>query len=659
GPRFGPLLISEVQYYPGIFHEDFNLGDVERFNEVSGNWLAVDRRYRATPATVGNDAVTIIDVNDVLWEDYVVETDINMTSAGGGYRSNAVVVFDYHSPTDFKFAGAFADPGRWVIGHRTAGGWQVDAQLNQPIEPNTNYDLELRVIGSTATLSVDGDPAVVHDFGVGATLHDGALGLGTYNAVASFGMMSVEPAAESDLEFIEICNPTSQPVNLAEWLDNPHDVQLEYLADYQLDQAVGMSFDENTIIGAQSVLVVLSFDPNRPENAPRTAAFREFYGIGDEVPLTGGYSGNLGNGGERVWLMHPDSPPLGRNDFVPHYLEDEVHYDDLAPWPTGADGNGFSLHRVGADLWGDDPASWTAAAPSPGTSLLIAAPQVVGRYVFYNNSSFDGNSADANTDDDQAIADKTPLGPGQIATFDNYTSYHRGINGVMVDIVDPARAISADDFRFHVGNDDDPSSWAEALPPTTITVREGAGAGGSDRVTFIWDDLAIRNQWLQVTVLADNLGLDADDVFYFGNAVAETGNAATDARVTTIDLLLTRNNPRSFLNPAQIDFAYDHNRDGRVNTTDVLLARNNQTSFLDALRLIDLPGLPPAAAAEPLAAAPAERQEPAPAAIPSDALPAKLVWLYDFDDDGRDNRPSKNGGAAEEALDKLLASYWP
>jgi len=654
GPRFGPLVISEVQYYPGIFHEDFNLGDVDRFHEVSGNWSTTsDGRYRATPAVTDGDAVSIIDVNDVLQEDYVLETDLNMTAAAGGYRSNAVVVFDYRSPADFKFAGAFADQNRWVIGRRTAGGWQVDASLAQVIEPGRNYDVELRVDGSTATLSVESDEAVFHDFG--ETLHDGALGLGTYDAVASFGMMSVEPPAESDLEFIEICNPTSEPVNLAQWLTNPHDDQLQYFADFRLRQGIGMEFDENTIIDAQSVLVVLPFDPHRPENELRTAAFREFYGLGPDVPLAGGYGGNLGNGGERVRLMRPDSPPINRIEFVPHYIEDEVHYDDFAPWPQAADGNGLSLHRLGTDLWGDDPANWTAAAPSPGTSPLVAVPEVVGRHVFYNNSSYDGNSADANTNDDLAIAsDKTPLLPGQVATFENYTSYYRGINGVFVDIVDPAGMISVDDFRFHVGNHDDPSGWAKAPPPTMFTVREGAGVGGSDRATFVWDDFAIQNQWLQVTVLADNLGLAHDDVFYFGNAVAEVGNDPGDAQVNTIDLLLARNNPRSFLEPAEIDFPYDHNRDGRVNTTDVLLARNNQTSFLDALRLIDLSDLQPAAAEQPVAASPG--QDPAPAAMPREALPIQLAWLGDFDNDP-DDRPSEKRGGVEEAVDRLLAMY--
>jgi len=219
-----------------------------------------------------------------------------------------------------------------------------------------------------------------------------------------------------------------------------------------------------------------------------------------------------------------------------------------------------------------------------------ANAEVVGQHIFYNNSAFDGNAPEPGATDDEAIAaDKTALLPGEMVSAANYTNYHRGINGIMVDIsglpdgVTPALG----DFLFHVGNDDRPGDW-EAAPTPTITVRDGAGTGRSDRVTITWDDNAIQNEWLQVTVRPDRLGLAEDDVFYFGNAVAETGNSDSDARVTVADVLLTRHNPRGILNPAPIDFPYDFNRDGRVNATDVLLARNHQTSFPDALELIDL-----------------------------------------------------------------------
>jgi hypothetical protein len=213
--------------------------------------------------------------------------------------------------------------------------------------------------------------------------------------------------------------------------------------------------------------------------------------------------------------------------------------------------------------------------------------------VFYNNSAWDANDPGANSNDDNAIApDKIALLPGGVASFANYTSYSRGINGIMVDIAGLAGTPTTDDFLFNVGNDNSPAGWASAPAPSIIAVRPGAGTGGSDRVTIIWPDNAIQKQWLQVTILATaNSGLAAPDIFYFGNAMGESGDSPTDAKVTPADELLTRVNERTLLNPAPIDFPYDFDRDKRVGPADELIARVNQTTSLNALNLIDLSGL--------------------------------------------------------------------
>jgi hypothetical protein len=185
----------------------------------------------------------------------------------------------------------------------------------------------------------------------------------------------------------------------------------------------------------------------------------------------------------------------------------------------------------------------------------------------------------------------------------------------MVDVAELPGAPTLDDFSLRVGSNDDPSTWANA-PDPVITLRPGEGAGGTDRITLTWPDGAIRGQWLQVTVQATAATALAEaDVFYFGNAVGEAGNASGDAKVNATDMLLARNNPRTFLNPAPIDYAYDYNRDGKVNATDMLLARNNPTNFLTALKLItpatEAPLPPPAALADDQGASPASPLDPA------------------------------------------------
>src|SRR5207253_1704481 len=89
------------------------------------------------------------------------------------------------------------------------------------------------------------------------------------------------------------------------------------------------------------------------------------------------------------------------------------------------------------------------------------AASVVGHATFYNRSTFDGFDDASGALDDSAIAsDKRALLPGETASFANYTSYWRGINGIMVDIANlPTGALSAADFGFKVGNSNTPSSW--------------------------------------------------------------------------------------------------------------------------------------------------------------------------------------------------------
>ena len=225
------------------------------------------------------------------------------------------------------------------------------------------------------------------------------------------------------------------------------------------------------------------------------------------------------------------------------------------------------------------------------TPITIVLP-VVGRHVLYNDSAFDGNDPAASSADDGAIAtDKAALLPGEIASFANYTSYSKGINGVMVDIGTLTAAPVAADFQFKVGNSNDPSTWATAPDPTGITVRPDEGVSGTDRVTILWTDNAIEKQWLQITVKATaNTGLATDDVFYFGNAIGETGNSAADAEVTPADEIGVRNNPHDIkTNPAAIDDAYDFNRDKKVGPTDQVISRNNGTNSSTALQLITVP----------------------------------------------------------------------
>jgi len=231
---------------------------------------------------------------------------------------------------------------------------------------------------------------------------------------------------------------------------------------------------------------------------------------------------------------------------------------------------------------------------------------VVGRRLLYNNSAFDGNSPAANAADDAAVpADKQgalpgePLGPANVSTFT------RGINGIVLDVrnlpADPegyeALGLNQEDFQFRAGSAGSPSSWLLAPPPTSVTVRRGAGAGGSDRVTVLFADAAIRNTWLEVEVLADgHTGLAVPDVFYFGSLVGDTGDSATAFRVNALDLGAVK---KALNGTAGITSRVDFNRDGRINALDLGAAKLNLNRSLAAPPAISLAASVATAALEP------------------------------------------------------------
>jgi len=216
---------------------------------------------------------------------------------------------------------------------------------------------------------------------------------------------------------------------------------------------------------------------------------------------------------------------------------------------------------------------------------------IVGRYIFYNQSTF--NFAG----DDAAIApDKSPYFVDQgVAGEHTVTSYDRGINGIMVDVANAGGTLTAADFTFKIGKSNSPSSWALAPAPSAIAVRPGEGVNGSDRVTITWSDGAIKNTWLEVTVEGNdeiggfntNTGLVSSDVFYFGNRVGDSFASTPGVSFVTnaTDEIGARTNTGFGVAITNI---FDFNRDMVVNATDQIIARTN-TGFMTRLNLVTNP----------------------------------------------------------------------
>ena len=159
---------------------------------------------------------------------------------------------------------------------------------------------------------------------------------------------------EDNFEFVEICNTGTITENLDHW---------------RLRGGTDFDFTSSHSLAPGGLLVIVAFDPiTEPAKA---TAFRAEYGIDGTIPLVGPFTdGPLGNDTGTVRLQRPDSPPAGEPTFYPQVTEDEVIYQNLAPWPLDADGNGDSLNRLGPSYFGNFAASWIDNFPSPGGKFL-------------------------------------------------------------------------------------------------------------------------------------------------------------------------------------------------------------------------------------------------------------------------------------------------
>jgi hypothetical protein len=172
--------------------------------------------------------------------------------------------------------------------------------------------------------------------------------------------VGTNPAGSAGIEFIELQNLTGVAVPL---YDPAHPTNR-----WKLAGAVSFDFPPNTILAPGGLLVVVPFDPI--SDLAERARFEALYGT--NAALAGPYRGKLDNAGESLELYRPDAPqapPRPDAGFVPAILVERVRYSPEEPWPAAAAGTGASLQRLQAAGYGNDPANWAAAQPSPGLPL--------------------------------------------------------------------------------------------------------------------------------------------------------------------------------------------------------------------------------------------------------------------------------------------------
>lgn len=190
-----------------------------------------------------------------------------------------------------------------------------------------------------------------------SALNEAAFTVGEPGLPLRISEIMYHPAGGEAFEFVEVQNTGTLPLDLARFRF----------------EGIDYVFPDPTSLPPGATLVIASED--------NPAAFQEHY---PGVAVFGWFAGRLDNGGERLAIVDREGDPVTT-----------VHYDDEAGWPSGADGEGFSLEAV--DLQGDPqaPANWQSSFTVGGTPGLPAVPLASGA-VILNEVMADNLSAVAN-----------------------------------------------------------------------------------------------------------------------------------------------------------------------------------------------------------------------------------------------------------------------
>ncbi|MBN1671398.1 MAG: lamin tail domain-containing protein [Kiritimatiellae bacterium] len=342
-PVYGVILINEVLSHTDPPLEDaIELYNADPSNSVHvGNWFVSDNAGELTKYKIPSGTYIAPLGYLVLYE-----ADFN-------YDTNSPSCFEISSHGEEIWLSSAGFSGN-LTGYRTMvkfGAAENGVSFGRYVRADGRADFEAM---SRRTFGAD-NPGSLAEF---------RTGTGLPNAYPRVGPVVINeimyhPAGDGD-EFVELRNITGSPVPL-------HDPAYPSNT-WMLGAAVDFFFPTGKSIPANGYALVTGIDP---------AVFRARYGIDAAVEVFGPYAGKLDNAGESVKLYRPDTPE--EDGYVPCIRVDRVKYNDRAPWPEAADGDGPSLERIDSTLHGNDPCNWTVGYPggTPGEANNVAGKAIL------------------------------------------------------------------------------------------------------------------------------------------------------------------------------------------------------------------------------------------------------------------------------------------
>jgi hypothetical protein len=375
--------------------EDFSLTIIDPANPDLGSWDEKDSwRASAYPGgSPGRDdtgevpAPGSVVINEILAHSHenapdwieLYNTTASPIDIGGWYISDSNI-----NLTKYKIA-----EGTMIAPH----GYRVyyeDQNFNNPSDPGSLTGFALSENGESVYLSSSQDGLLTgyreaEDFGASQT----AVSFGRYfkRSTGNYNFVAMSQTTPGSAN----AYPEVGPIVISEMMYNPDwpvggsytNDQYEYIELRNISSGPVMLYDDLTGLAWK---FTDGIDFTFPDDAPVTIpaggvilvvknpqAFSWRY---PEVPsnkIFGPYEGSLDNAGETVELSMPGEVDTLGNAF--YIRVDRVSYSDgshpqdnpggIDLWPSQADGEGDSLTRKVLSDYGNDPANWTAAIPSP------------------------------------------------------------------------------------------------------------------------------------------------------------------------------------------------------------------------------------------------------------------------------------------------------
>jgi len=177
---------------------DFNDGSMSAFATDSGSFTVSGGALRVAAASQGGDAAAVFYHDEYLPIYYELAAAIAIDKAQAGWEGNAYVIFDYFSPTDFKFAGINQKTNKVELGYRDAAGWNVVAQSPLKVWEERYYQMLIAVNGTAVTIVVDGREQMTYVFGARMIygeaygLNKGMVGFGSQRSRGLFDNIKLQ-----------------------------------------------------------------------------------------------------------------------------------------------------------------------------------------------------------------------------------------------------------------------------------------------------------------------------------------------------------------------------------------------------------------------------------------------------------------------------------